>query len=209
VDVSIVGVADPDGDAVTITVTGIDQDEPIDSEDVGNPCPDAAGVGSSIARLRAERRGRGDGRVYHVTFLADDARGGQCNGTVTVCVPKTRGAVCVDQGPLFDSVAVSCPVQCGDVCTVEMAISSVCVGERVPPALSRVLERSRLLSVRAAEATNARKAKRLATSAMKRLQKVARIAAHAAQQGTISPACAGALEGLLDEVRIHLARSGT
>ena len=75
--------------------------------------------------------------------------------------------------------------------------------------MSRVLERSRLLSVRAAEATNARKAKRLATSAMKRLQKVARIAAHAAQQGTISPACAGALEGLLDEVRIHLARSGT
>ena len=208
-DVSIVGVADPDGDPVTITVTGIDQDEPIDSEDVGNPCPDAGGVGSSIARLRAERRGRGDGRVYHVTFLADDARGGQCNGTVTVCVPRTPGAVCVDQGPLFDSVAVSCPVQCGDVCTVEMAISSVCVGERVPPALSRVLERSRLLSVRAAEATNARKAKRLATSAMKRLQKVARIAAHAAQQGTISPACAGALEGLLDEVRIHLTRSGT
>jgi len=209
VDVSIVGVADPDGDAVTITVTGIDQDEPIDSEDVGNPCPDAVGLGSSIARLRAERRGRGDGRVYHVTFLADDARGGQCNGTVTVCVPKTPRAVCVDHGPHFDAVGVSCPVRCGDVCAVEMAISSVCMGERVPHALSRVLERSRLLFARAAEATDARKAKRPATSALKRLRKVARIVAHAAQKGTISPACAGALEGLLDEVRIRLTRSDT
>jgi len=204
VDVSIVGVADPDGDSVTITVTGIDQDEPIDSEDVGNPCPDAVGVGSSIARLRAERRGRGDGRVYHVTFLADDARGGQCNGTVTVCVPKTPGAVCVDQGPLFESVAVSCPEQCGGTCSVEMAVSSVCVGERVPLALSRSLERSRVLLARAAEATSSGKMKHAVASAMKSLRKVARVAAHAAQQGTISPACAGAVEAMLGEARIHL-----
>ena len=203
-DVSIVGVADPDGDAVTITVTGIDQDEPIDSEDVGNPCPDAGGVGSSIARLRAERRGRGDGRVYHVTFLADDARGGQCNGTVTVCVPRTPGAVCVDQGPLFESVAVSCPEQCGGTCSVEMEVSSVCVGERVPLALSRSLERSRVLLARAAEATSSGKMKHAVASAMKSLRKVARVAAHAAQQGTISPACAGAVEAMLGEARIHL-----
>ena len=203
-DVSIVGVADPDGDPVTITVTGIDQDEPIDSEDVGNPCPDAIGLGSSIARLRAERRGRGDGRVYHVTFLADDARGGQCNGTVTVCVPKTPRAVCVDQGPLFESVAVSCPAQCGGTCSVEMAVSSVCVGERVPLALSRSLERSRVLLARAAEATSSGKMKHAVASAMKSLRKVARVAAHAAQQGTISPACADALEAMLGEARSHL-----
>src|SRR5439155_19899333 len=62
VDVSIVGVTDPDGDPVIISVTGLTQDEPIGFEDLSNPCPDASGVGSSIARLRAERRGSGDGR---------------------------------------------------------------------------------------------------------------------------------------------------
>jgi hypothetical protein len=191
---------------VTITVTGIAQDEPIDSGDAANPCPDAARVGSSIARLRAERTGGGDGRVYQVTFLADDGKGGQCDGTVTVCVPSKPGAVCVDQGPLFDSVAVSCPVQCDGSCTVEMAIGSVCVDENVPHALSGRLERSRFLLARAAETTNGRKATRLVTSSMKSLQKVARIAAHAAQKGTISPACVRALEEMLDEAGVALAR---
>ena len=203
-EVSIAGVTDPDGDPVTISVTGITQDEPMGSEDLSNPCPDASGVGSSIARLRAERRGSGDGRVYQVAFLADDGRGGQCNGTVTVCVPKTPGAVCVDQGPLFESVAVSCPAQCGGTCSVEMAVSSVCVGERVPLALSRSLERSRVLLARAAEATSSGKMKHAVASAMKSLRKVARVAAHAAQQGTISPACADALEAMLGEARSHL-----
>ncbi len=190
---------------MTITVTGITQDEPIDSGDAGNPCPDAAGVGSSIARLRVERTGGGDDRVYHVAFLADDGKGGQCDGTVTVCVPSKPGAVCVDQGPLFDSVAVSCPAQCGGTCTVEMAIDSVCVDENVPHALSRRLERSRLLLARAAETTNGRKAKRLVTSSMKSLHQIARIAAHAAQRGKISPACLRALEEMLHEAQVVLA----
>ena len=205
-EVSILGVVDPDGDPVTITVTGIAQNEPIDSGDAGNPCPDAAGVGSSIARLRAERRGGGDGRVYQVAFLADDGKGGQCDGTVTVCVPSKPGAVCVDQGRLFDSVAVSCPVQCGGTCSVEMAIGSVCLGENVPHVLSEHLERSRFLMAHAAETTNGRKAKRLVTSSMKSLEKVARIAAHAAQTGTISPACVRALEAMLDEAGVALTR---
>src|SRR5438132_8024004 len=57
-------------------------------------------VGGPIATLRAERNGEGDGRVYHVGFLADDGRGGQCRGTVTVCVPRDqgRGSTCVDEG---------------------------------------------------------------------------------------------------------------
>ena len=207
-DVSIAGVIDPDGDPVTITITGITQDEPIDCEDAANPCPDAAGVGTSIARLRAERRGSGDGRVYHLTFLADDGRGGECDGTVTVCVPPNQrpGASCVDQGPLFDSVTAACPAECGDPCTVEMATSSVCAGEKVPLALSRSLERSRLLLARAAETRSDRRAERLVTSAMKSLQRVGHIAAHAGQKGRISPACGQALEELGNEARARLAR---
>jgi len=106
VGVSINGVTDPDGDAVTITVTGITQDEPLKGEGTGNTCPDAFGVGTSTANLRAERSGAGDGRAYHVSFRADDGKGGQCSGTVAACVPRS-GDTCVDEGALADST--SCP----------------------------------------------------------------------------------------------------
>jgi len=64
----------------------------------------------SRAMLRAARNGTGDGRVYHVGFLADDGRGGQCQGNVTVCVPLDQGPGkrCVDQGSLVNSLG-PCP----------------------------------------------------------------------------------------------------
>jgi len=37
--------------------------------------------------LRAERAGTGNGRVYQVSFFADDGRGGTCTGTGGVTVP--------------------------------------------------------------------------------------------------------------------------
>jgi hypothetical protein len=112
-EVSVTGVTDPDGDPVTITITSIFQDEPLNSPSDGNTCPDGTGVGTDTARVRAERSGNkkvpGDGRVYHVGFDADDGQGGACVGAVAVCVPHDQrpGHVCVDQGPLFDST--SCP----------------------------------------------------------------------------------------------------
>lgn len=103
--VKIVGATDPDGDTVAIDITSIRQDEPVSPMGDGNRCPDAGGIGRSAARLRAERSGGGDGRVYHIDFTADDGRGGTCSGSVTVCVPHDRSMskACVDQGPLFDS----------------------------------------------------------------------------------------------------------
>jgi len=42
--------------------------------------------------------------VYHINFTADDGHGGQCRGTVTVCVPHDQsGRPCIDEGPLYDS----------------------------------------------------------------------------------------------------------
>jgi len=103
--VAITGVTDPDNDPVAITVTSIRQDEPVNGRGDGNTAPDGVGVGSPLVMIRAERSGRGDGRVYHVSFTADDGRSGQCTGEVAVCVPHDQrpGAACVDQGPLFDS----------------------------------------------------------------------------------------------------------
>lgn len=103
--VAIGGVTDPDNDPVTITVTGVFQDERTSELGSGDTCPDATGTGTPQASVRAERSGRQDGRVYHVFFKAEDGRGGKCEREVTVCVSHDGrpGETCVDQGALFDS----------------------------------------------------------------------------------------------------------
>ncbi len=105
VDIDVLGVTDPDGDAVTTTVVSIFQDEPTDGLGDGDTAPDGFGLGTPTATVRAERAGNGDGRVYHVGFTADDGQGGSCSGEVLVGVPKSqwkKGGP-VDGGPLFDS----------------------------------------------------------------------------------------------------------
>jgi HpiC1 cyclase len=101
--VTITGVTDPDGDPVTITITSIGQDEPTKSPGSGNTAPDGSGVGSDTAFVRAERDGRGDGRVYHIGLSAADGQGGTCTGEVIVGVPHSKKSTAVDGGPLFDS----------------------------------------------------------------------------------------------------------
>lgn len=105
VPVSILNVRDPDGDPLTITVTRITQDEPLDFRfGDGDTCPDATGVGTSTPRLRAERIRWLDGRVYHLRFTADDGHGGRCNGRVEVCVPGVWfPSFCFDEGQRTDS----------------------------------------------------------------------------------------------------------
>lgn len=105
-DVSVLGVTDPDGDPVALTVTSITQDEPVSGQGSGDTGPDGAGVGASVAQIRSERAGGGDGRVYEISFRADDGQGGSCSGTVRVGVPHSQnGAAPVDSGQLFDSTA--------------------------------------------------------------------------------------------------------
>jgi len=98
-------VTDPDGDPLTVTVTSIYQDEALKGLGSGDQCPDASGIGTSQPVLRAERDGTADGRMYHVSFRADDGRGGSCTGSVTVCVPHDmgNGQACVDGGALVNS----------------------------------------------------------------------------------------------------------
>jgi hypothetical protein len=101
VDAQVLGVGDVDGDPVTVQATAVRQDEPVNGNGDGNTSPDAT---LSPLRVRRERSGQGDGRVYHVTFQGSDGRGGTCTGTVTVCVPHDQSPpTCGDGGPLFDS----------------------------------------------------------------------------------------------------------
>jgi hypothetical protein len=108
-EIEVLGVTDPDGDDVTITIDSIFQDEPVDAKGSGRTAPDGRGVGSSIAEVRAERVGSGNGRVYHIGFTADDGFGGTCSAEVLVGVPKSQGKkwrTPVDDGPLYDSTIV-------------------------------------------------------------------------------------------------------
>ena len=109
VSVGIVGVTDPDADGVTIEITGVTQDEPVNGQGDGDSSPDAviqAGAPADSVLLRAERTGLGgaqeNGRVYAVSFSADDGID-SCSGSVTVGVPHDRKDTPVDDGQLFDS----------------------------------------------------------------------------------------------------------
>jgi hypothetical protein len=132
VPVSVGGVSDPDGDPVTIVVTRVTQDELVrdsglddhaiasaTAEEMGHlgadlfggghgderrGCVDAVIDPDGGLRLRAERDGRGNGRVYTVWFTATDGQGGSCDGSAQVCVSRDRShPSCVDDGRAFDS----------------------------------------------------------------------------------------------------------
>ena len=202
--VSVAGVTDPDGDPVIITITGVRQDEP-----VGATCPDATGIGTAGASLRVERLGGGDGRVYQVSFTADDGRGGQCSGAVTVCVPHDQRPrhACGDQGPLFDSTG-PCSSVCGDVCTaIEPALAApLCPGEQVPAALELRADRARHLLRRAAAARSERKVRTLVARMLKHLRTSAALAGAAEENGRISRACGAALTRRFSEAQGQAVR---
>jgi hypothetical protein len=105
--VTLSGGTDPDSDPVTITITGVTQDEPLNADGDGNTSPDAeAAAGGNTVLLRAERSGTGDGRVYRIAFTGSDGQGGTCSGVVTVGVPHDQGggATPIDSAPpSFDS----------------------------------------------------------------------------------------------------------
>jgi hypothetical protein len=101
--ITLSGATDPDGDPVAITITGVTQDEPVNGKADGNTSPDVvAGPNAAQVKLRAERSGRGDGRVYTIAYVAKDPSGASCSGTVTVTVPHDK------RGP-----SVTAPVQAG------------------------------------------------------------------------------------------------
>lgn len=105
VHILIGGVTDPDGDPVTLTITSIQQDEPVNGLGDGDTSPDGFGVGTGLASVRSERSGKGNGRIYVIGFEAEDDKGASCSGSVQVGVPhdQGKGAVPIDDGVRFDS----------------------------------------------------------------------------------------------------------
>jgi hypothetical protein len=111
--VEIEGVTDPDGDPISITAYAITQDEALDANGDGETCGDGD-ITDGQAYVRGERTGDpenpGNGRVYVISFVAVDSRGGKCSGQVTVRVPHDMGIsdTALDDGQLYDSLG-DCP----------------------------------------------------------------------------------------------------
>jgi hypothetical protein len=103
--ISILGITDSDGDPTQVTITKITQDEPVNGLGDGDTSPDGFGVGKAQAQVRAERSGKGNGRVYAIYFDAADGKGGRCAGTVSLGVPhdQGKGSLPVDDGQRYDS----------------------------------------------------------------------------------------------------------
>ncbi|MCL4861587.1 MAG: ExeM/NucH family extracellular endonuclease [Caldilineaceae bacterium] len=103
VEIQILGVTDPEGDAITLTIDGIFQDEPVNAPGDGATSPDGAGLGTAVAQVRAERAATGNGRVYHIHFTARDGFGGACSGVAQVATPRSQSQTAIDDGPIYDS----------------------------------------------------------------------------------------------------------
>jgi len=93
--VHILGVNDAQNNA-TLTINTVTQDEPTNGLGDGDTPIDAIINGDTVL-LRAERSGKGDGRVYHVCFTAADPEA-SVSGCVDVIVPHDKKA-----GPARDS----------------------------------------------------------------------------------------------------------
>lgn len=98
--ITVSGATDVDGDPLTYAITDVRQDEPAGSE------ADAQLVSGNEVNIRAERDGRGNGRVYEIAVaVTDEADGGTCTGTITVSVPHDQsGGAAINDGALHPSL---------------------------------------------------------------------------------------------------------
>ena len=109
VPITIGCVTDAEHDPITITITAITSDEPTatiaGAGGAVTHVPDATGIGTKTANLRAERSGTGDGRVYEITFTASDGKD-TSTGRVRVKVPhdqSNKSCPAVDNGQIYDA----------------------------------------------------------------------------------------------------------
>ena len=85
--VTLLGCSDSNGDIVTVTITGVTQNEAPGNE--GARLAAGGRTEPSVATRRTERRLGGS--RYTITFVATDGHGGSTTGTLVVLVPHDLG----------------------------------------------------------------------------------------------------------------------
>jgi hypothetical protein len=72
-------------------IVSVTSNEPINGLGDGDTSPDWQINGGLMVNLRAERSGKGSGRIYTITIECKDASGNTTTGTITVNVPHDQG----------------------------------------------------------------------------------------------------------------------
>jgi hypothetical protein len=88
--VDVVAVDDQDP-RPSCGIVSVASNEDVNGTGDGDTAPDWNVTAPLALQLRAERSGRGNGRVYTLTISCADAAGNAVAGTVTVAVPKDQG----------------------------------------------------------------------------------------------------------------------
>ncbi len=83
-------VADTCGPA-TWNIISVTSNEAVDAKGSGHTSPDWQITGDHTVKLRAERSGKGSGRIYTITIKASDPSGNTAQNTVTVTFPHSQG----------------------------------------------------------------------------------------------------------------------
>ncbi|WP_412069095.1 lamin tail domain-containing protein [Rubrivirga sp. IMCC43871] len=116
-------------DPASVVVVSVSSDEPADGSGDGSTGTDIM-VGCDGFEVRAERSGRGDGRVYTVTLAVADLAGNVGTASFTIGVPKGRKDA-VDSG-------VAYTVESG--CSPIAAPAAAMVAAAAPSAAARVAD---------------------------------------------------------------------
>jgi hypothetical protein len=94
-------VADDCDSGLMATLTWATSDEPVNDIGDGNHLPDILG-GCDEVKLRAERQGPKNGRVYHVGFTVEDSGGNVVEGECLVVVDHDQSAaITEDDGEMY------------------------------------------------------------------------------------------------------------
>jgi uncharacterized protein YegL len=91
VNVTIDASATDSVSSASCRITDVSSSEPDNGLGDGDTANDIVITGPLSVELRAERSGRGPGRVYTITVTCTDAAGNAATSTTTVSVPKSNG----------------------------------------------------------------------------------------------------------------------
>jgi endonuclease G, mitochondrial len=91
VDIAVGYTASDFGDPAPVCVLGVSSNEPVDGTGDGDIAPDWEVVDAHHVRLRAERAGSGNGRIYTIVASCHDRAGNTSQRSAAVTVPKSQG----------------------------------------------------------------------------------------------------------------------
>ena len=87
---TVVTVYDAGDSSPNLTLVSVTSNEPDNGKGDGNTTNDIVILGDTVFKLRAERSGTGQGRVYTITYRATDASGNSAEASVTITVPHNK-----------------------------------------------------------------------------------------------------------------------